>query len=53
VGVFAADLVHQKRFGQMAVLRGDQIVSAPLSQVTAEPKQVDPALFETAAIFFG
>jgi len=52
-GVFAADLVHQKRFGQMAVLRGDQIVSAPLSQVTAEPKQVDPALFETAAIFFG
>lgn len=52
-GVFAADLVHQGRFGMMAALRGDEIVAVPLAEATGELKLVDPKLYEVAKVFFG
>ena len=52
-GVFAADLVHERRFGMMAALHGDEIVAIPLAEATKELKLVDPRLFAVAEVFFG
>jgi 6-phosphofructokinase 1 len=52
-GVFAADLVRDGKWGQMAALHGDDIVAIPLSEATKELKLVDPKLYEIAEVFFG
>ncbi len=52
-GVFAADLVRDGRWGQMAALHGDSIVSISLEEATRALHLIDPKLFEIAEIFFG
>jgi len=52
-GVQAADMVHKGEFGKMASLRGNQVVSVPLTEATAQLKTVDPALYSVAEVFFG
>jgi len=52
-GVAAVDAVTQGTFGVMTALRGTEIVLAPLDEALAEPKLLDPSLFETAEVFFG
>ncbi|HWX88481.1 MAG TPA: 6-phosphofructokinase [Solirubrobacteraceae bacterium] len=52
-GVAAMDAVAGGRFGQMVALQGPDIVEAGLREALAEPKLLDPALFETAEVFFG
>jgi 6-phosphofructokinase 1 len=52
-GVFAADLVRDGRWGQMAALHGDSIVSVSLEEATKELHLIDPKLYEIAEIFFG
>ncbi len=52
-GVYAADLVRDGRFGQMAALHGDTIVSVSLEEATRALHLVDPKLYELAEIFFG
>jgi ATP-dependent phosphofructokinase / diphosphate-dependent phosphofructokinase len=52
-GLEAADLVHEGRFGTMAALRGDEIVSVPLQDAVAELKTVPPDWFAVAKAFFG
>jgi ATP-dependent phosphofructokinase / diphosphate-dependent phosphofructokinase len=52
-GVHAADMVAKGDFGNMAALRGNQIVSVPLSEATSHLKTVDPALYGVAEVFFG
>ena len=52
-GLKAADLVHDGRFGQMAALRGDSVVSVPLAEATATLKTVPAHWYETARAFFG
>jgi len=52
-GVHAADMVARGEWGQMAALRGNQIVSVPLIEATKNLKTVDDAFFKTAEIFFG
>ena len=42
VGVAAADLVHEGKFGQMVALRGDAIVPVSLETATAKLKVVTP-----------
>jgi 6-phosphofructokinase 1 len=37
----------------MVALRGTEIVEVPLEQALREPKLLDPALYETAQLFFG
>ena len=37
----------------LVALRGTEIVLAPLDEAVAAPKLLDPALYETAAVFFG
>jgi ATP-dependent phosphofructokinase / diphosphate-dependent phosphofructokinase len=52
-GLKAADLVDEERFGQMAALRGDAIVSVSLAEAVAELKRVPPEWYEVARAFFG
>jgi ATP-dependent phosphofructokinase / diphosphate-dependent phosphofructokinase len=52
-GVAAMDAVAAGRFGRMVALRGPDITEVGLSEALAQPKLLDPGLFETAEVFFG
>jgi 6-phosphofructokinase 1 len=52
-GLKAADLVLAGDFGQMAALRGDDVIAVPLSEATAELKTVPPEWYDVAKAFFG
>jgi 6-phosphofructokinase 1 len=52
-GVAAVEAVTAGRFGMMTALRGTAIELVPLDEALAEPKLLDPGLFETAEVFFG
>jgi len=52
-GVAAMRAVAGGRFGTMVALRGTAIVEVELSEALAEPKLLDPELYETAELFFG
>ena len=52
-GLEAADLVMAGNWGQMAALHGDDVVSVPLTEATAELKLVPDSWYETAKTFFG
>jgi 6-phosphofructokinase 1 len=52
-GLKAADLVDDGAFGQMAALRGDDVVAVSLAEATAELKTVPPEWYDVARAFFG
>jgi ATP-dependent phosphofructokinase / diphosphate-dependent phosphofructokinase len=52
-GVEAMAAAAEGDFGQMVALRGTRIERVPLAEALAEPKLVDPELYETAEVFFG
>jgi 6-phosphofructokinase 1 len=52
-GVEAVRAATEGDYGKMVALRATQIVRVPLSEALAEPKLVDPALYDTAEVFFG
>lgn len=52
-GVAAIDAAAGGRFGTMVALRGTEIVEVALEEALREPKLLDPALYETAELFFG
>jgi ATP-dependent phosphofructokinase / diphosphate-dependent phosphofructokinase len=52
-GVAAMDAVSDGAFGQMVGLHATGIVRVDLEQALAEPKLLDPDLYETAEVFFG
>jgi 6-phosphofructokinase 1 len=52
-GVTAVDMVHRNEFGKMAALRGNQIASVTLEEITKGKKMVTMDLYEIAEIFFG
>jgi 6-phosphofructokinase 1 len=52
-GLKAADLVQEAAWGQMSALHGDEIVSVPLTEATAELKLVPDSWYQTAKTFFG
>lgn len=52
-GVAAMDAAAAGRRGQMVALHGPDIAEVSLAQALAEPKLLDPHLFETAEVFFG
>jgi phosphofructokinase-like protein len=52
-GIGAIDAVHDGAFGMMVALRCGEIVRVPLGEATADLKLIDPALYDTAAVFFG
>jgi ATP-dependent phosphofructokinase / diphosphate-dependent phosphofructokinase len=52
-GLKAADLVHERQWGQMAALQGDSVVAVPLADAVAELKTVPPGWYDVARAFFG
>ncbi len=52
-GVEAMDAAAEGDFGKMVALRGTRIERVPLAEALAEPKLVDPELYEMAEVFFG
>ena len=52
-GLEAADLVQEGKWGQMAALHGDKVLSVPLTEATAELKLVTQDWYDTAKTFFG
>jgi len=52
-GVAAMDAVAAHRYGTMVALQGTDIVEVPLQTALGEPKLLDPALYQTAELFFG
>jgi len=52
-GLKAADLALGGEFGQMAALRGDDVVAVPLAEATAELKVVPREWYDVARAFFG
>jgi len=52
-GLKAAELAQMGAFGQMAALRGDDIVAVSLAEATAELKTVSPEWYAVAQAFFG
>jgi 6-phosphofructokinase 1 len=52
-GVAAMEAAADGRSGVMVGLHGTDIVEVPLGEALREPKLLDPALYETAELFFG
>src|SRR5213082_3159744 len=52
-GLKAADLVEAGEFGQMAALRGKDVVAVSLEEATAELKTVTDDWYDVARAFFG
>ncbi|HEY7397255.1 MAG TPA: ATP-dependent 6-phosphofructokinase [Gaiellaceae bacterium] len=52
-GLKASDLVADGEFGQMAALRGDDVIAVPLAEATAELKTVPDDWYAVARTFFG
>jgi len=52
-GLKAADLVEEGAWGQMAALRGDDVVACSLAEATRELKTVPPEWYDVATAFFG
>jgi 6-phosphofructokinase len=52
-GLKAADLVEEGDFGQMAALRGADVVAISLREATAELKTVTDEWYDVARAFFG
>ncbi len=52
-GVAAVDAAAGGRFGTMVALRATDIIEVPLAEALQRPKLLDPALYQTAELFFG
>jgi len=52
VGVKAADLVHEKKFGKMVSLKGNDVVAVSLEEATSKIKVVPKDWLKLAGIFF-
>jgi phosphofructokinase-like protein len=52
-GLKAAELAHSGQFGQMAALRGDDVIAVSLEEATAKLKTVTPEWYAVAKAFFG
>jgi 6-phosphofructokinase 1 len=53
LGIAAIDAAHRGEYGVMVALRGQDIVTVPIAEATAELKTVDPTIYEVAEVFFG
>jgi ATP-dependent phosphofructokinase / diphosphate-dependent phosphofructokinase len=52
-GIEAIDAANEGDYGKMVALRGEKIERVPISEGVAQLKTIDPALYETAEVFFG
>ena len=47
------DAASEGDYGKMVALRGTDVIRVPLAEALAEPKLLDPKMWETAEVFFG
>ena len=52
VGIKAAELVHDRQFGQMAALKGTEVVGVPIERAVANLKTVPPELVQLVKTTF-
>ncbi|MBK9772262.1 MAG: 6-phosphofructokinase [Candidatus Obscuribacter sp.] len=52
-GVMAADLVHQKKFGQMVALHCNTLTDVPIQDAVNSLKRLDMDIYKVAEVFFG
>ena len=52
-GVFATELVHEKKFGRMVSLNGNAIKDVPVEAGVDSLKTLDMGIYKTAEVFFG
>lgn len=52
VGVAAVDLVHERKFGHMAAVKGNRIVPVPIAKAVGRTRLVDMDLYRLAQTFF-
>jgi phosphofructokinase-like protein len=53
LGSYAADLLHEEKWGTMAAFKGNDVVGIPLKDAVNNLKTVDSELWELAQSFFG
>jgi ATP-dependent phosphofructokinase / diphosphate-dependent phosphofructokinase len=46
-------MVREGKWGQMAAIRGNQIINVPLTEAVGELKRVDEEIYRVAEVFFG
>jgi 6-phosphofructokinase 1 len=51
--VAAIDTVHDKDFGKMVALQGNDVVRIPLAEGVGKLKTLDPKIYDVAEVFFG
>lgn len=51
-GVKAVEMIHDRKFGEMACLRGNTVLSVPLAEATGQLKTVPPEWWAFAKVFF-
>jgi 6-phosphofructokinase 1 len=52
-GIKAYGMIREGRFGQMAALRGNTIVTASLDEAVGQIKRLDEEIYQVAEVFFG
>jgi phosphofructokinase-like protein len=52
-GIKACEMASEQQWGQMAALRGNKIVSVPLSEAVGQLKYLDEEIYRLAEVFFG
>ncbi len=52
-GCKATDLIHEKKFGRMVSLTGNEIIDVPLEQAVDKLKTLDMSIMKVAETFFG
>jgi 6-phosphofructokinase 1 len=51
-GVYAVEMIKNKKFGKMAALKGTEIKDIPILDAVSKLKTVDEKFYETARVFF-
>lgn len=52
-GIKAYEMVREGKWGEMAAIRGNRIISVPLTEAVGELKRLDEEIYRVAEVFFG
>ena len=52
-GIKAYEMVRDGKWGEMAAIRGNRIISVPLAEAVGELKRLDEEIYRVAEVFFG
>jgi len=52
-GIKAYEMVREGKWGEMAAIRGNRIISVPLAEAVGQLKRLDEEIYRVAEVFFG